>query len=260
MYSTTFLKYFGPRETDTHGIGPLMNQDQTEKTDMLSSFKVHGLSEGNAQSETLFMFVAGSDTTAAAMRVTLFYLMSCPRVYRKLKEEIRGAIRERRASSPITAAQARELPYLQAVIYEGLRMRPVTTGQQAKEVPTGGDTINGYFIPGGTSIAVNFSAILGSKALFGPDADVFRPERFIGLSASDLAEMRRNVEMNFGHGRWMCAGKPLAFMELQKVYFELLRAFDFQLTEPLSPMRSESYALFRDFGLKVRATVAEDME
>ncbi|KAM5362190.1 hypothetical protein ACJA88_014140 [Fusarium oxysporum] len=271
MYSTTFLKYFGPRETDTHGIGPLMkvtndnvrqrySQDQTEKTDMLSSFKVHGLSEGNAQSETLFMFVAGSDTTAAAIRVTLFYLMSCPRVYRKLKEEIRGAVREGRASSPVTAAQTRELPYLQAVIYEGLRMRPVTTGQQAKEVPAGGDTINGYFIPGGTSIAINFSAILGSKALFGPDADVFRPERFIGLSASNLAEMRRNVEMNFGHGRWMCAGKPLAFMELQKVYFELLRAFDFQLTEPLSPMRSESYALFRDFGLKVRATVAEDME
>ncbi|RBA13220.1 hypothetical protein FPRO05_13647 [Fusarium proliferatum] len=260
MYSTTFLKYFGPRETDSHGIGPLMNQDQTEKTDMLSSFKVHGLSEGNAQSETLFMFVAGSDTTASAIRVTLFYLMSSPRVYRKLKEEIRDTIREGKASSPITAAQARELPYLQAVIYEGLRMRPVTTGQQAKEVPAGGDTINGYFIPGGTSIAINFSAILGSKALFGQDADVFRPERFIGLSPSDLAEMRRNVEMNFGHGRWMCAGKPLAFMELQKVYFELLRAFDFQLTEPLSPMQSESYALFRDFGLKVRATVAEDME
>lgn len=100
-------------------------------------------------------------------------------------------------------------------------MRPVTTGQQAKEVPAGGDTINGHFIPGGTSIAINFSAILGSKALFGPDADVFRPERFIGLSASNLAEMRRNVEMNFGHGRWMCAGKPLAFMELQKVYFEV---------------------------------------
>lgn len=59
------------------------------------------------------MFVAGSDTTAAAIRVTLFCLMSCPRVYRKLKEEIRGVIREGRASSPITAAQARELPYLQ---------------------------------------------------------------------------------------------------------------------------------------------------
>jgi hypothetical protein len=69
-------------------------------------------------------------------------------------------------------------------------------GQQVKEVPAGGDTINGYFIPGGISIAINFSAILGSKALFGANADVFRLERFLSLSSSELAEMRRNVEMN----------------------------------------------------------------
>ncbi|KAF5679383.1 cytochrome P450 monooxygenase [Fusarium heterosporum] len=283
MCSPTFLKFFGPRETDVHGIGPLMKvtndnvrtcyrEDHNEKKDMLSSFKAHGLPEGDAQSEALFTFIAGSDTTASAIRVTLLYLMSCPRAYQKLKEEIRCAIREGRASNPITATQARELPYLQsvfadawppltqAVIYEGLRMRPVTTAQQAKEVPEEGDTINGHFVPGGTHIAVNFSAMLGSKALFGPDADVFRPERFIGLSGPELGEMRRNVEMNFGYGRWMCAGKPLAFMELQKVYFELLRTFDFQLMEPLTPMSSESYALFRDYGLKVRATLAEDME
>jgi cytochrome P450 len=271
LYSPTFLKYFGPKETDTHGVGPLMkvtndvvrahySQEQDEKKNILSSFKAHGLPEGDAQSEALFMFVAGSDTTAAAIRVTMFYIMSSPRVYQKLKKEIRKAINEGQASSPITLAQARELPYLQAVIYEGLRIRPVTTGQQAKEVPPGGDTINGYFVPEGTSIATNFSAILGSRELFGPDADIFRPERFIGLQNADLAEMRRNVEMNFGYGRWMCAGKPIALMELHKVYFELLRAFDFQLIEPLKPMTSESYALFRDHGLKVRVTVAEDME
>ncbi|CAG7555660.1 unnamed protein product [Fusarium equiseti] len=270
MYSSTFLKYFGPQEADPNGIGPMMRvtnenvrehykQDENEKVDMLSSFKAHGLPEGDAMSEALFMFIAGSDTTASAIRVTMLYAMSTPRVYQKLKDEIRTAIREGRASNPITAAESRELPYLQAVIYEGLRMRPVTTGQQAKQVPPGGDTVNGVFIPGGTSIAVNFSAILASKEFFGPDADVFRPERFIGLSGPDLAEMRRNVEMNFGNGRWMCAGKPLAFMELQKVYFELLRAFDFQLLEPLKPMVSESYALFRDYGLKVRVTAAEDM-
>jgi cytochrome P450 len=271
LYSPTFLKYFGPKDTDSHGLGPLMkvtndnvrahySQEHDGKMDILSSFKAHGLPEADARSEALFVFVAGSDTAAAAIRVTMFYILSSPRVYQKLKKEIRKAIHEGRASSPITVAQAREIPYLQAVIYEGLRIRPVTTGQQAKEVPPGGDTINGYFVPEGTSIATNFSAIMGSRELFGPDADVFRPERFIGLQDADLAEMRRNVEMNFGYGRWMCAGKPIALMELHKVYFELLRAFDFQLIEPLKPMTSESYALFRDHGLKVRVTRAEDME
>lgn len=110
----------------------------------------------------------------------------------------------------------------QAVLYEGLRMRPVTTGQQAKEVPAGGDTIGGRFVPGGTSIATNFGAILRSARLFGADADAFRPERFLGLPApAALVEMRRNVELAFGHGRYMCAGKPLAFMEFNKIYFQV---------------------------------------
>ncbi|KAF5246864.1 hypothetical protein FAUST_1049 [Fusarium austroamericanum] len=271
MSSTTFLKLFGPKDTDAHGMGRLMkvtndnvrerySQEYDRKTDMLCSLKASGLPEGEAQAEALFMFVAGSDTTASAIRVTMFYIISSARVYQKLRKEIRKAIHEGRASSPITVAQARELPYLQAVIYEGLRIRPVTTGPQFKEVPPGGDTINGYFIPEGTSIATNFSAIMCSKELFGPDADVFRPERFTDLEGPDLAEMRRNVEMNFGNGRWMCAGKPIAFMELHKVFFELLRAFDFQLVEPLNPMTSESYAMFRDHGLNVRVTLAEDME
>jgi hypothetical protein len=41
---------------------------------------------------------------------------------------------------------------------------------------------------------------------------------------------------------------------------QLLRAFDFQLVEPLNPMTSDSHAVFRDHGLKVRVTMAEDME
>lgn len=60
------------------------------------------------------MFIAGSDTSASALRVTMFYIMSCPRVYQKLKAEIRTAIREGRASSPvITVAEAKQLSYLQ---------------------------------------------------------------------------------------------------------------------------------------------------
>ncbi|KAK7973069.1 pisatin demethylase [Apiospora saccharicola] len=273
LYSPIGLRLFAPRETDKSGMGPLMKvtndavrsrygQVQEGKSDILGSFIRHGLTQAECESEALFMFIAGSDTSASALRVTMFYIMSCPRVYQKLKAEIRAAIREGRASSPvISVAEAKQLPYLQAVLYEGLRMRPVTTGQQAKEVPAGGDTVDGRFVPGGTSIAINFGAILRSPRLFGADADVFRPERFLDLpSPAALVEMRRNVELAFGHGRYMCAGKPLAFMEFNKIYFQLLREFDFQLMDPQYPMRSESYALFVDSGLKVRVTKAVDME
>ena len=82
-------------------------------------------------------------------------------------------------------------------------MRPVTTAQQAKEVPKEGDTIAGKFIPVGISIAINFSGILRSQELFGQDSSDFRPERFLGLDEETLAKMCRDVELTFGHERWL---------------------------------------------------------
>lgn len=48
---------------------------------------------------------------------------------------------------------ALELPYLQACIREGLRWLPPIAGMLPKKTPPEGDTIEGYFVPGGTSIA-----------------------------------------------------------------------------------------------------------
>ncbi|KAK6956791.1 hypothetical protein Daesc_002071 [Daldinia eschscholtzii] len=266
VYSTLGLKLFGPKETDSKGLGKVMGlvneavrklftpgADREEKT-LLGSFVRNGLPQSQCEVETLFMFAAGSDTTAAAIRGTLLYLLSAPQVYRKLKDEISSAVQAGKVSNPITYVEARELPYLQAVIYEGLRIRPVTTSMLAKEVPRGGDTIDGKFIPGGTSIGTNFLMLLRSKAVFGEDADFFRPERYLEVDERTRAEMQRHVELTFGYGRWMCAGKNIALMELNKIYFELLRYFDFQLLDPRAPMTTLSHGLFIDKGLLVRVT------
>jgi hypothetical protein len=69
--------------------------------------------------------LAGSDTTAAAIRVILLYVMSHPRVYAKLQAEIDEAVRNRTApASPgvISDAEVRCLPYLGAVVREGMRV------------------------------------------------------------------------------------------------------------------------------------------
>lgn len=111
--------------------------------------------------------------------------------------------------------------YAQAVVYEGLRIRPPATATFGKEVPPGGDTIHGYFVPGGTTVASNLTALMRSKTLFGEDAEMFRPERFLEADEATRAEMQRNVELTFGYGRWMCAGKAIAFLELNKTVFEV---------------------------------------
>lgn len=72
----------------------------------------HGLSQGQCETEGIFMIIAGSDTTASVMRVTVLSIISNPRVYQKFKSEIANAVRSG-VSSPITVEEAKKIPYLQ---------------------------------------------------------------------------------------------------------------------------------------------------
>jgi cytochrome P450 len=80
---------------------------------MLSSFIRHGLSPKQCESEILAQLVAGSDTTANYLRMTLVLLATTPNVYTKLRAEIDTGIAGGRISKPITLAEAQKLPYLQ---------------------------------------------------------------------------------------------------------------------------------------------------
>lgn len=168
----------------------------------------------------MVQIIAGSDTSSAVIRGTMLHIMTTPHVYARLKTEIRLAV-EAGISSPITYAEALKIPYLQAVISEGYRIRcPVLYGHY-KSVPPQGDTICGYFVPGGTAIGHNSVALTHNESVFGPDVDVFRPERFLECDEEKRLYMERALDITFGGGRWMCAGKTTAKMELNKIFFEV---------------------------------------
>ncbi|KAI0025220.1 cytochrome P450 [Xylariomycetidae sp. FL0641] len=269
LFSKLGLKWFGPKVTDPAGMGKIMKlardaadkryaPDAKEQRDIVGSWMKHGLTRDEIEAEMAFMFIAGSDTTAMVIRITLLHLLATPTAYARLRAEVAAAVREGRASRPITDKEARQLPYLQAVIYEGLRIRPVTAAIFPKTVPEGpgaATVVAGHPLPPGTDVGWNIAAVLRSRARFGADADVFRPERLLELPDERArADMQRDIELTFGYGRWMCGGKPIALMELNKVYFELFREFDFQLLNPQHAMESHSAALFMDRGLHARVT------
>ncbi len=93
-----------------------------------------------------------------------------------------------------------------------------------------------------------------SEDIFGHDAQVFRPERFLECDSATRTEMERIVELAFGSGRWMCAGKLVAFTQLYKTIFELLRAFDIQLVNPGRPWEEESAIFWHQSNMMVRIT------
>jgi cytochrome P450 len=188
---------------------------------MLGSFIRHGLTQEEASGEALLQVVAGSDTSATTIRIVMLHLLGNVSAYRKLQKEIDDGIAAGRVSSPIKNSEARELPYLQAVIKEGLRIKPPAAGAFFKTVPPGGDTIDGKFVPEGTQIGSSPFGIHHSKKVFGQDAELFVPERWLEADEQRLAQMNSTVDLVFHYGKWQCLGKTVALMEFNKIFVEV---------------------------------------
>lgn len=209
---------------------------------MQSDFLNNGLAPRDCETEAALAAIAGSDTAASPIRHIMLFLASTPYVYNKLKAEIAEGIKMGQISSPVKHTEAQKLPYLQAVLHEGFRIMPTTLTGFPKRVPPEGDTICGMKVPPGTDIYPNNRAILLDKSVYGDDVHLFRPERWIECSPEANAVMTRNLDIIFSKGRWQCPGKNLAWMELRKVYVELLRNFDIQIVNPGSqPWKIRSY-------------------
>ena len=217
-----------PKPSDKTGMGPLLafarnavaeryGKDAKIREDMLGHFVNKGLSQAQCEAEAFLQIIAGSDSTTTVLRSALYLLVGTPVAYMKLKAEIDGAVQDGKISSPIAKfSETQRLPYLQACVWEGLRMYPPLGDLKAKLAPPDGETNKGIYIPGGTEVAVNDESMCRNKAIFGEDADLFRPERWIDVDTETKIKYRQTVDTVFGTGRFQCLGRHIAMMELHK--------------------------------------------
>ncbi|KPM39018.1 hypothetical protein AK830_g7543 [Neonectria ditissima] len=246
-------RFIAPSPKDNNGFGKMMATcfrfvderaaNPTDKrSDMLASFLRHGLSGAELRTEALEQVLAGADTTSTAIRAALLHIMSNPRVYAKLQQEVDEADVP---DGIISQAQVKQHPYLQAIIREALRIWPPAVGTLPRDTPRGGDTVyvNGdpVFLPGGISIGYSAHGIHHSEEIYGKDAKVFRPERWLNADPYRLAAMIRTNELIFGHAKFQCLGKPVAHLELGKTIFELMRNFDLALISPARPWNARNH-------------------
>ncbi|RYP54061.1 hypothetical protein DL768_001063 [Monosporascus sp. mg162] len=181
--------------------------------DMLDEWLKHGISPAEAEIDLSIQVPAGTETSISTIRGILMYLMASPSIYQKLKKEIADGIQDGRIST--------DTPCTEAVINEGMRMAPPLTAGFPKEVPPGGDIICGKAVPAGTEVHINFVSLMRDQDVFGHDVEIFRPERFIDCDDDTKAKRMKVVDLNFGHGRWLCLGKALAWMEINKIFVEV---------------------------------------
>ncbi|EFQ32001.1 cytochrome P450 [Colletotrichum graminicola] len=254
LLSSPLFRHMMPSEKDAIGVGKTMGiakqvaaerfgPNKKVQKDMLGSFVARGLTQAEAESEILMQLLAGSDTTATAIRATILHVITNPKVTAALRAEIDGA----NLSRPVVSdAEARAMPYLQAVIKEGLRIFPPVVGQMSKEVCNGGagDTFKGVHLPEGTRIGYCAWGIFRRQDIWGPDSHLFRPERWLEADAERLRTMEGTLELVFGYGKWQCLGRNVAWMELNKVFVELLKRFDLVLVDPTNPWHSVCSGVF----------------
>jgi cytochrome P450 len=93
---------------------------------------------------------AGSDTTGNSLSSIIYYLFSNPHTLRRLREELDKGYQT--SQGTISFQEAQNMPYLQAVIKETLRLHPGVGTQLTRVVPKGGMVIEGQFFPAGASM------------------------------------------------------------------------------------------------------------
>lgn len=171
---------------------------------------------------------AGSDTTAISTRAIIYHLLKNPDCKRKLVEEINQRKREGKLSNPVSLQEADQMPYLQACMWEALRLHPAVGMSLPRVVPSGGIEIDGKRIPAGTVIGVNPWVVHRNKEVYGDDVEAFRPERWM---RQDNGDMHRFF-FAFGAGARLCIGKNISWMEMSKLIPTLFMHYDLRLIDP----------------------------
>jgi cytochrome P450 len=172
----------------------LKSKDEAQHNDMLARFKRRRdgeevISAAEILSHTSANIFAGSDTTATALRATIYFLCRNPTAYAKAVAEIDAA---NSRSEQITYAESQKLTYVQCCIKEGLRIHPAVCMLLERVVPEGGCILNGVHFPAGTIVGINPWVASRDKSVYGEDAAEFRPERWLEASHTQLRLMERN--------------------------------------------------------------------
>lgn len=171
---------------------------------------------------------AGSDTTAISLTAIVAYLAMHPDTLATLRRELNEATASGALSDPATFQQAQKLPYLQACIMEAMRVHPAVGAPMTRVVGSQGLHIAGTFFRAGTEVGINPWVIHNNKSIFGPDAHVFRPERWLTVNKEERAVLERNF-LAFGNGPRTCLGKNISLMEMSKAVPQIVRKYDLDI-------------------------------
>jgi cytochrome P450 len=183
------------------------------RTDVLAMLVRHreddgtAMTAGEVRDQLVTLLLAGHETTATGLSWTFERLVRHPAVLARA----------------VRAADEQDDAYLDAVVTESLRIRPVVPDITRKLMTdvTIGQGDRQLRLPAGTFVDPAIYLVLRSPEHY-PDPLAFRPDRFVGQRPDP------NVWIPFGGGSRRCLGAAFALTEMRVVLSEVLRNIDLE--------------------------------
>ncbi|XP_057976719.1 trimethyltridecatetraene synthase-like [Malania oleifera] len=186
------------------------------------------------------LIAGGTESSAVTVEWAISEMLKKPEIFEKATEELDRVIGKQRW---VEEKDIPDLPYIQAIVKEAMRMHPVAP-MLVPRLSREHCTIGPYDIPKGTRILVNVWTIGRDPSLWAPDPNEFRPERFLGRPIDVKGQ---DFELlPFGSGRRMCPGYSLGLKVIQSSLANLLHGFRWKLP---AEMRREDLTMEEIFGL-----------
>lgn len=171
------------------------------------------MSDRELRDQLMTLLLLGHETTASALTWALYWLQYQPATLTRLHCELDGI------TDPATLTQ---LPYLNAVCKEALRVYPIALIAQPRKVKRS-ISLEGYTFDPGT-ILIPCIYLAHRRATTYPNPTEFQPERFMTKKFSPYEFFP------FGGGSRSCIGMALSLLEMKLILATMLSRWQFEPT------------------------------
>jgi cytochrome P450 len=165
------------------------------------------------------MIFRGTDTVAILLEWILARMVLHPEIQLKAQAEIDIVVGTSRL---VSDSDIPNLPYLQAIVKECLRVHPPGPLLSWARLAIHDVYVGDNFVPAGTTAMVNMWAITHDEKVWS-EPKMFKPERFID---EEVSIMGSNLKLApFGSGRRVCPGKAMGLATVHLWLALLLQSF-----------------------------------
>ncbi|KAF8810034.1 cytochrome P450 monooxygenase pc-3, partial [Phlegmacium glaucopus] len=168
------------------------------------------------------LLVAGRDTTMSLLTYSFYMLSQHPDIEKRLRQEIYKIVGQ---TGRPTYDRMHEMKYMRAFLNEVLRLYPSVFTNKAVTLPAANSSSKPIYVPAQTKVIYSVLVMHRRKDLWGPDALIFDPDRFLDERVHKYLTPNPFIFCPFNAGPRICLGQQFAYHEATFFLIRLLQQF-----------------------------------